>query len=420
MTDAVITEHTESRHGPVVRYYQYGNGGVRVLDTKKALRRLYRFDPSENMMTECDPARPDRTLRRFVFDPYGMIEETVSFGKPARTFRYENGAQRIAVREGGDYGAVGKLFTFEENGVSETGWGRNGEIERVFIFDAGNTTITERSGGWFGDVERIIVFEGIGAALFREPESFLQFLMFTEWSESDRDAHIDEEVAKIRGGKSRGPPVNPYAYTGPRRTSSDSASGGSQQGSLPVQRSAGIPFEESRQQRDRDAQDRYTTVRSDEIALQDRFERARSERGELSKGKSVEIPIEDRFERARQDRGQLSRGKSVEIPLEERFGGSRSEREPLSRGRSVDIPIEERFEQARQARGQLSKGKSVEIPIEERFGGAPRYEPPPARERSVEDPLEDRSDDAPEGSKKLTRGGSIGAASRKRGRTRDL
>ena len=419
MTDAVITEHTESRHGPVVRYYQYGNGGVRVLDGKKALRRLYRFDPSENMMTECDPARPDRTVRRFVFDPYGMIEETVSFGQRARTFRYENGAQRIAVREGGDYGAVGKLFTFEENGVSETGWGRNGEIERVFIFDSGNATITERSGGWFGDIERVIVFEGIGASLFREPESFLQFLMFTEWTESDRDAHIDEEVAKIRGGKSRGPPVSPYAYTGPRRASSD-PTGGEPRGSMPVQRSAGIPFEENRQERDRVAQDRYTTVRSDEIALQDRFERARSERGELSKGKSVEIPLEERFEQARQSRGQLSKGKSVEIPLEERFGGSRSEREPLSRGRSVDIPIEERFEQARQSRGQLSKGKSVEIPMDERFGGAPRYEPPRAREENVEVFPEDRSDDVPETGKKLTRGGSLGAASRKRGRTRDL
>ena len=371
MTDAVITEHTESRHGPIVRQYQYGNGGVRVLDAKKSLKRLYRFDPSKNMMTECDPARPDRTLRRFVFDSYGMIEETVSFGKHARTFRYENGAQRIAVREGGDYGAVGKLFTFEETGVSETGWGRNGEIERVFIFDAGNATITERSGGWFGDVERIIVFEGIGASLFREPESFLQFLMFTEWSESDRDAHIDEEVAKIRGGKNRGPPVSPYAYTGPRCTTTDPARGGSP-ASMPVQQSASISFEENRQQRDRVAQDRYTSVRSDEIALQDRFERARSERGELSKGKSVDIPIEDRFEQARQDRGQLSRGKSVDIPLEERFGG------------------------------------------------APRYEPPPARERSVEVPLEDRYEDAPGESKKLTRGESIGAASRKRGRTRDL
>jgi len=61
----------------------------------------------------------------------------------------------------------------------------------------------------------------------------------------------------------------------------------------------------------------------------------------------------------------------------------------------------------------------VEIPLEERFGGA-RYEPPPARERRVEVPLEDRSDDAPSESKKLTRGDSIGAASRKRGRSRDL
>ena len=65
-----------------------------------------------------------------------MLEETFAFGERPRTFRYENGARQIAVREGGDYGAVGKIITFEPNGITETAWGRNGEIEHVYQFDA--------------------------------------------------------------------------------------------------------------------------------------------------------------------------------------------------------------------------------------------------------------------------------------------
>ncbi|MCK9631231.1 MAG: hypothetical protein M0R30_06265 [Methanoregula sp.] len=374
MTDAVIIEHAESRHGTIMRYYQYGNGGVRVLDGGKVQKRLYRFDPSTNIMTEHDLSRQDTILRRFIFDSYGMLEETFAFGQPPRTFKYEAGAQRIAVREGGDYGAVGKLFTFEDKGVSETGWGRNGEIERVFVFESGDDAITIRSGGWFGNVDRTIVFERIRASVFREPEAFLQFLMFTEWSESEREEIINDEVAKIRGEKKRAPGQSPYAYTGVRHTPSDvgGAAGrgaGSRvparasrsisddpgidfisdsdapapaapRGSLSRQ-SASIPFEERRQQRDRDAQERYTSVRSDEIALQDRFERARSERGELSKGRSVEIPLEERFQGAR-EKEQLSRGGSVDIPLDERFESARREREKLSRGKSADIPYSER------------------------------------------------------------------------------
>jgi len=403
MTDAVITEHAGSRHGTIMRYYQYGNGGVRVLDGGKVQKRLYRFDPSTNIMTEHDQSRQDKILRRFVFDSYGMLEETFAFGQPPRTFKYEAGGERIAVREGGDYGAVGKLFTFEENGVSETGWGRNGEIERVFVFESGDDAITVRSGGWFGTVDRTIVFEWIRASVFREPEAFLQFLMFTEWSESDREEIINEEVAKIRGEKRGAAGQSPYAYTGTRRTPAD---GGGVAGRGPgsgvparasrgrsddpgidfipdsdapapavprgplSRQSANIPFEERRQQRDRDAQGRYTSVRSDEIALQDRFERVRSERGELSKGRSVEIPLEERFGSAR-EKEPLSRGRSVDIPLEERFGESR-EKETLSRGGSVDIPLDERFESARREREKLSRGKSAEIPYSERRGGRDR------------------------------------------------
>ncbi|HEX3002254.1 MAG TPA: hypothetical protein VHN82_07805 [Methanoregula sp.] len=391
MTDAVITEHEGSRRGPVARYYQYGNGGVRVLDAKKSLRRQYRFDPSQEIMTECDPARPDRTLRRFVFDKYGMVEESVAFGTRPRTFRFENGVQRIAIREGGDYGAVGKLVTFEDEGIAETVWGRNGEIERVLVFEPGNGVITERAGGWFGDVTRTFLFDRIDASVFRGPDAFLQFLVFTEWSEADRNAHIEDQVAKIRSEKTG----SPYAFTGQRpapRGAVASSTGrrpsrGDDDSGIDFIADADVPaeagprglsarsgnhyaVEESRQQRQRDVEGRYTAVKSDEIALQDRFERARGERGELRKGASVDIPIADRFEYARQAREPLSKGKSVEIPLEERFGGSsRYEREPLARGASVDIPLEDRFESAKRDRKKPGRGESAEIPYEERRRG---------------------------------------------------
>ena len=180
MADAVITEHAGTRQGPVSRFYQYGREGVQVMDTRKNLQRLYIFDPSSDMMTERDPLHREKILRRFVFDNYGMLEETFSFGQSPRTFWYENGGEQIAVREGGQYGAVGKIFTFERNGVAETAWGRHGEIERVYIFEAGNDAITARKDGWFGTVDRTLVFEGIDASVFREPEAFLQFLIFTE------------------------------------------------------------------------------------------------------------------------------------------------------------------------------------------------------------------------------------------------
>jgi hypothetical protein len=66
MTDAVITEYAGTRKNDTIsRFYQYGSGGVRVLDARKNVKRVYRFDPSSDMMTENDPSRPDRILRRF-------------------------------------------------------------------------------------------------------------------------------------------------------------------------------------------------------------------------------------------------------------------------------------------------------------------------------------------------------------------
>ena len=394
MTDAVITEFAGTRKGTLVRYYQYGNGGVRVLDGNKKLKRLYLFDPSENMMTERDPVRQEKILRRFVFDPYGMLEETFAFGERPRTFRFEDGARRIAVREGGEYGAVGKLFTFEENGISETGWGRNGEIERVYVFESGDSAITERPGGWFGNVDRTIVFEGIRASVFREPESFLQFLMFTEWSASDREEAVNEKVAEIRGGQ-KGAPGSPYRYAGagPARGTAGEATRGAT-GARPSRASddAGIDFipdadspggtaargpavsarpsreisYEERRPRGRNDPVRMPPGRSAEISIAERFEGVR-EKEPLSRGRSVEIPISERFEGAR-EKEKLSPGRSVEIPLEERFGGAR-EKEQLSRGGSVDIPLEDRFESARREREKLSRGKSADIPYSERRGG---------------------------------------------------
>ena len=392
MTDAVITEYAgPRRNDTIVRFYQYGSGGVRVLDGRKNVKRLYRFDPGSDMITEHDPSRPEKVLRRFIFDRMGMNEETFSFGTRPRTFRYEQGCSQIAIREGGDYGQVGKIITFEDNGVSETCWGRNGEIERVFVFERDGDTITERAGGWFGDVTRTIVFEGINASLFREPDAFLQFLVFTEWSAGDREEHINEQVAKIRSGKS-----SPYAFPGKGAAKSPAAAGGRTSapqsgasrrraddpgidfipdsdtpadkpaGTVTARRSDSISFSE---RLNRGENERSVTGRSAEISVQERFDNARRDRGEpLSKGRSVEIPIQERFEAARSGREQLSRGRSVEIPLSDRFDAAHHDREPLSKGKSVEIPLEERFENARGSREKLSRGRSAEIPYSERRG----------------------------------------------------
>ena len=222
MTESVITEFNGARREKIARIYRYGVGGVRVYDSHESLRRLYTFVPNENMMTENDPAQPGKILRRCVFDNYGMIEETFSFGRPPRTFRYEAGGRQIVMREGGDYGAVGKTYSFEGNGVAETAFGRDGSIERVYVFEPGGGAVTIRTGGWYGEAERTLVCEGIDASVFREPEAFLQFLTFTEKSQREIDAAIDEEVAKIRGGSGSAPGQSRFAYTGPRHTSDDS------------------------------------------------------------------------------------------------------------------------------------------------------------------------------------------------------
>jgi hypothetical protein len=220
MADAVITEFAGTRKGPISRFYQYGREGIRVLDAGKNVKRLYLFGPS-GMMTEHDPRNKEKILRRFIFDPNGMLEETFSFGRSPRTFRYENGGLRIAVREGGQYGAVGKTFSFDHNGILETAWGREGEIERVYIFEAGNDAITERMGGWYGPVSRTIVFEGIEASVFREPEAFLQFAIFAERSEEEENTVRPDVVSAGAHGAGVSPAQSRYAFTGKRSAPSD-------------------------------------------------------------------------------------------------------------------------------------------------------------------------------------------------------
>jgi hypothetical protein len=354
MEDKLITEHAGTRRDVISRYYQYGSSGVRVLDPRKAIKRLYLFDPSSGIMTERDPLRQDKILRRFVFDRYGMLEETFAFGTRPRTFRYENGARQIAVREGGDYGAVGKIITFEPNGITETAWGRNGEIEHVYQFDAKEDAITVRKGGWYGEVERTIEFAGMGASLFFESESFLQFLMFSEWSEKDRDEDVSDRVSEIRGGKAA-PGTNPFAYTGAavKGKAAPRVQGSPKNGKTP--------------RASHDDTDIDFIPDADSPAVEN------SRKQVIFSRQSRDISYQERSDRDSGGSGGLSRGGSAEIPLEERFGSSSREPEQLSRGKSAEIPLDERFGNAERDREKkLSRGKSADIPYDERRGGGDR------------------------------------------------
>ncbi|OPX62492.1 MULTISPECIES: hypothetical protein [unclassified Methanoregula] len=352
MEDTLITEYAGTRRDPVSRYYQYGGGGVRVLDTKKMVKRLYLFDPSANIMTERDPRKQETILRRFIFDRYGMLEETFAFGERPRTFRYEEGGRRIAVREGGDYGAVGQVIAFEDDGVTETAWGRHGEIGRVFQFDPRGESITIRKGGYYGDIERTIVFADRGALLFRDPDAFLQFLVFTEWSGKDRDEHTNDRVAEIRREGAPAPGRSPFAFTRPAAPGKPAKIQG-------IRKDA------------RKARGNEETADIDFIADAD-APAARDSRGQrILSRQSREIPFEERRDRDGTD--GLSRGRSAEIPLEERLGSSLRDNEPLSRGKSAEIPLDERFGNSERERGKkLSRGRSADIPWEERRGGSDR------------------------------------------------
>jgi len=358
MTESVITEFSGNQRESVSRVYYYSPTGVRVADRHDVVRRLYRFDPSSNTITENLPSQPGKLLRRFVFDNYGMLEETFSFGQPPRTFRYENGGRQIVMREGGEYGAVGKTFTFEGNGVAETAFGRDGTIERVYSFDPRGETVTIRNGGWYGDVDRILVFERLDVSVFLDPEAFLQFLVFTEKSARERETEIDEEVAKIRESAPGG---SRFAYTGPRHAASE--------GNRPA--GTEIPVSGQRVQAVRPSGAR-SSGRNDTIIdfISDSDSAPRDTRRgyPAASDRSAAIPFEERYPRGDEE-DRMSRGESSRIPLEERFRSSREEDRTLSKGRSANIPLEERFQGTEPNKDDLTPGQSTRISYEERKAG---------------------------------------------------
>ena len=368
MTESVITEFTGSQRDSISRVYHYGVSGVRVLDGHDITRRLYRFDPSSNTMTENDPAQPGKILRRFVFDNYGMLEETFSFGQPPRTYRYEAGGRQIAMREGGDYGAVGKTYSFEGGGVAETAFGRDGSIERVYVFEPRGEAITIRSGGWYGEVERRLVCERIDASVFREPEAFLQFLMFTEKSARERDEEIDEQVAKIRGTSAAESGRSRFAYTGARHTSDDAG----ESGGMAARRPAVRPDTRSRDPSDIRPVSRVTA--RDDSGI-DFIPDGETSQGDIPRGnpaareRSAAIPFEERWQRSQEENDRLTKGGSSRIPLEERFQSAQEERGELTPGRSARIPLEERFRNSDEDKDELTPGRSTQISYEERKTG---------------------------------------------------
>jgi hypothetical protein len=337
MKAAVITEFAGTRREIVTRIYQYGGDGVRVYTGNKVLRRLYLFDSSSDTMTERDIAHQDRVIRRFIFDRNGMLEETFSFGQSPRTYRYENGGRQIVEREGGKYGAASRTYTFEGSGVAETEWGRDGAIGRVWIFEPGNDAIMVRRGGWYGDIERTLICEGIEISVFREPEAFLQFLMFTE--EQPGEADGKPQGAPVSSG--RGPLISAdrskYAFTGIRHTQQGSGNG--QEGETashgttrlgnapPVRPSVagsgheGIDFIPEGDAPQRETSHGSPSRPSSDIPFDERRNRSGRSDDPLSPGRSAEIPLEERFESARREREKLSRGKSANIPYDERRNG---------------------------------------------------------------------------------------------------
>jgi hypothetical protein len=72
-------------------------------------------------------------------------------------------------------------------------------------------------------VDRTFVFEGIDASVFREPEAFLQFIVFTERRDGEADAGGGRIPAEI--GRRAGPPLmakSRFAFTGKRPVSTES------------------------------------------------------------------------------------------------------------------------------------------------------------------------------------------------------
>jgi hypothetical protein len=191
-----------------------------------------------------------------------------------------------------------------------------------------------RSGGWYGDVERTIVITGMGASLFREPEAFLQFLMFTEWSKNDRDEDINERVSEIRRGEAASFGRSPFAYNGVRHAPAGHADAGGkkQVPQRPAQASrgsttdGGIDFIPDGDAPAREDLQGPGSRPSSQISFAERRHQDEDGSRGPSRGKSAEIPLDERFERSRRQPEKLKKGKSAEIPLDDRFESSRGDR----------------------------------------------------------------------------------------------
>ena len=73
-------------------------------------------------------------------------------------------------------------------------------------------------------MDRTLVFEGISASVFRQPEAFLQFLVFTELREGEVDSTDKERVADGTHGNGSKVTHSRFAFTGKRHTTSDTHS----------------------------------------------------------------------------------------------------------------------------------------------------------------------------------------------------
>jgi len=268
----------------------------------------------------------------------------------------------------------------------ETAFGRDGSIERVYVFEPGGGAITIRTGGWYGDAERTLVCDRIDASVFREPEAFLQFLTFTEKSQREIDAAIDEEVAKIRGGSASAPGQSRFAYTGPRQTADGSSappptaraqgrpdmSPGDRRPAarMDAREDTGIDFlSDADTPRDVPRGPPGSRERSAGIPFDERWQSATDGREGPAPGRSTSIPLDERFRSSREDDRTLTKGRSASISLDERFQGSRDEDRTLTEGRSAQIPLEERFQSAEDEKGELTTGRSTQISYEERKTG---------------------------------------------------
>jgi len=73
-------------------------------------------------------------------------------------------------------------------------------------------------------VDRTLVFDGMNASVFREPEAFLQFLVFTERREGEMEGGDTDRVADVTRSDGSKATKSRFAFTGKRHTLSDTHS----------------------------------------------------------------------------------------------------------------------------------------------------------------------------------------------------